>query len=151
MATYALGLVPLIDVFLNIENKCKMIAFADDLTGAGNLEQLHMCWMKLIDIRPKYGYFPKPEKSYLIVKESKFELAKNMFSGTCLKVISAGTRHLGAVIGSNDYKNEYVNNLVTTDRWLWSCGRAVKALFSWAKSSEFEPCLDISVEVTSQC
>ena len=32
-----------------------------------------------------------------------------------------------------------------------SCGRAVKPLFSWAKSSEFEPCLDISVEVTSQC
>ena len=47
-------------------------------------------------------------------KESKFEHAKNMFSGTCLKVTSAGKRHLGAVIGSQDYKNEYVNNLVTT-------------------------------------
>ena len=28
---------------------------------------------------------------------------------------------------------------------------AVKASFSWAKGSEFEPRLDISVEVTSQC
>ena len=46
--------------------------------------------------------------------QSKFEHAKNMFSGTCLKVTSAGKRHLGAVIGSQDYKNEYVNNLVTT-------------------------------------
>ena len=33
----------------------------------------------------------------------------------------------------------------------WSCGLAVKASFSWAKSSEFESRLDISVEVTSQC
>ena len=45
-----------------------MVAFADDLTGAGNLEQLHMCWMKLLDIGPKHGYFAKPEKSNLIVK-----------------------------------------------------------------------------------
>ena len=62
MATYALGLVPLIDVLLNIENKGKMVAFADDLTGADNLEQLHMWWMKFLDIGPKYGYFLKPEE-----------------------------------------------------------------------------------------
>ena len=37
-----------------------------------------------------------------------------MFSGTCLKVTSPGKRHLGAVIGFQDYKNDYVNNLVTT-------------------------------------
>ena len=32
-----------------------------------------------------------------------------------------------------------------------SCGLAVKASFSWEKGSEFEPRLDIIVEVTSQC
>ena len=36
------------------------------------------------------------------------------------------------------------------ESYLRGC-RAVKELFSLPKSSEFEPCLDISVEVTSQC
>ena len=38
-----------------------------------------------------------------------------MFSGTYVNVTSAGKRHLGAVIGSQEYKDEYVNELVT--RW----------------------------------
>ena len=116
MATYALGLVPLINKLLDIEveNRPKMVAFADDLTGAGSLKQLQNWWNKLLDVGPKYGYFPKPSKSYVIVKDKNFEQAKNMFSGTNINVTSAGKRHLGAVIGSQDYKDEYVNDLVAS-------------------------------------
>ena len=117
MATYALGLVPLLECLLNSEpeHKPKMVAFADDLTGAGNLADLHSWWHQLLNIGPKYGYFPKPSKSYIIVKEEKLDLAKVMFSGTRINITSSGKRHLGAVIGSKEYKDEYVTNLVF--RW----------------------------------
>ena len=115
MATYTLGLVPLITSMLNMDNNIKLVAFADDLTGTGSIKHLHEWWAKLIDIGPKYGYYPKSSKSYVVVKEEQLEEAKNMFSGTCVNVTSAGKRHLGAVIGSQQYKDEYVNELVT--RW----------------------------------
>ena len=60
--------------------------------------------------------------------------------------------------GSNSEHFAHKNDAVTGRLQLhtgflveWSCGLAVKASFSWAKSSESEPRLDISVEVTSQC
>ena len=38
MATYALGLVPLITSMLNMDNNIKLVAFADDLTGTGSIK-----------------------------------------------------------------------------------------------------------------
>ena len=112
MATYALGLVPLIEALVRLEIKAKMVAFADDITGADTIKDLHRWWMKLLEIGPKFGYYPKPSKSYLIVKEEHLEEARNLFEGTSIKITSSGKRHLGAVIGSQAYKEEYVNNIV---------------------------------------
>ena len=47
----------------------KQVVFADDFSVAGSLNSIKDYWDKLIAIGPKYGYFPKPTKSYLIVKE----------------------------------------------------------------------------------
>ena len=46
------------------------------------------------------------------MKETYYERANDLFDGTSINVTSAGKRHLGAVIGSRDYKEEYVNNIV---------------------------------------
>ena len=47
----------------------KEVAFADGFSVAGSLNSIKDYWDKLTAIRPKYGYFPQPKKSYLIVKE----------------------------------------------------------------------------------
>ena len=37
---------------------------------------------KLLEKGPAYGYFPKPSKTWLIVKEGKMDEAKRIFDGT---------------------------------------------------------------------
>ena len=61
---------------------------------------------------PKYGYFPKASKSYLIVKEDKLGEARNVFNDSNVYITIEGKRHLGAVIGSNEYREEYLKDLV---------------------------------------
>ena len=67
MGAYTLGILPLIKFLLNFINLNKINA--DDFSVAGNLNSIKDYWDKLTAIGPKYGYFPKPTKSYLIVKE----------------------------------------------------------------------------------
>ena len=47
----------------------KEVVFADDISVAGSLNSIKGYLDKLTAIVPKYGYFPKPKNSYLIVKE----------------------------------------------------------------------------------
>ena len=92
MAMYALALVPLVD---QLQGICKQVWFADDGTGADKLDALRKWWDMLLKKGPAYGYFPKPSKTWLIVKEEKLEEAKRIFKDTGVKITSDGTRHLG--------------------------------------------------------
>jgi len=56
----------------------KMVAFADDITATGTLEALKQRWDHNLDDGPSYGYFLKPDKSWLIVKDE--QLAEARFS-----------------------------------------------------------------------
>ena len=73
MAAYALGVSPLIHFlqeYVSINNhRCKEVAFADDFTIAGKIEGIRSYWELLQQVGPLYGYFSKPSKSYLVVKE----------------------------------------------------------------------------------
>ena len=61
-----------------------------------------------------FGYFPKATKCWLIVKPDKSEDPKSAFDGTDVNVTCEGRRHLGAVLGSRSYLEEYVGNKVET-------------------------------------
>ena len=61
---------------------------------------------------PKYGYFPKASKSYLIVKEDQLPNATALFGNSNVNITVEGKRHLGAIFGSDGYKREYVDELV---------------------------------------
>ena len=61
---------------------------------------------------PYIGYFPKPTKSFLIVKENYINEANAIFSNTQIQITTRGNRYPGAIIGDEAYKNEYVNNKV---------------------------------------
>ena len=73
MGVYALGILPLIKFLLEFVNlnemNAKEVVFTDDFFIAADLNSIEDYWDKLIATDLKYGYFPKPTKSYLIVKE----------------------------------------------------------------------------------
>ena len=74
MRAYVLGILPLIKFLLEFINlndmNAKEVVFSDDFFVAGSLNSIKDYWDKLTAIGPKYGYFPKPTKSYLIVKKT---------------------------------------------------------------------------------
>ena len=91
----------------------KMIAFADDFSAARKLTSLLQWWTTLLEIGPKFGYYPKPKKSWLITKLETHTLAKGVFETTKVKRTKSGKRYLGSVLGTLSFKREYVNELVT--------------------------------------
>ena len=48
----------------------------------------------------------------MIVKEDKLGEARNVFNDSNVNITIKGKRHLGAVIGSNEYREEYAEDLV---------------------------------------
>ena len=72
-------------------------------------------WFKEItEHGPNIGYYPKPSKSWLIVKENHLEEALREFHGTGVNITTEGNRHLGAVLGSDENRRKYVSDLVST-------------------------------------
>ena len=78
----------------------------------GNLEEIKIWWDTLITECPKYGYYPKPSKSFLIVKQHDKEYAERIFAGSNIKITTEGARHLGAVLGDISFKEVYLRNEV---------------------------------------
>ena len=119
MGTYALGILPmlhsLLDFVLTSDLQTREVAFANNLTVAGKLADIKGFWDKLSTSGSKYGYFPKSTKWYLIVKKSCLKDAKTIFTDTNINITADGRKHLGAVVGSDTYKFQYVENLV--DDW----------------------------------
>ena len=118
MAIYAIGLTPLLEMLVHIlidtEDNTKMVAFADDLTGVGGLRTLKDWWKTLCELGPKFGYYPQPTKSWLIVKERYKEESTIIFAGSNIQITTSGQRHLGAVIGDANFQKQYCEKMVTT-------------------------------------
>ena len=75
VGAFALGILPLNSSFefINLNKmNAKEVAFADNFYVVCSLNSIKDYCNKLTAIGPKYGYFPKPRKSYLIVKEKKW-------------------------------------------------------------------------------
>ena len=119
MAVYALATIPLSLMVLEItaqfpDNSVKMVGYADDFTAGGTVTSIKKCWDTLCKLGPKFGYHPKPSKTWLIVKNEFKEKAVKVFEGTGVKITTTGMRHLGAVIGSITYKEEYMNQYLAS-------------------------------------
>ena len=115
MAMYAIGIKPLIDHLGSKVDvaKCKQTWYADDSTSGGKILEMRKWWDELYVAGPKYGYFPKPSKTILIVKDPDLlQYAESIFNGTGINIVSEGDRLLGAVIGSIDYRRKYVEGKV---------------------------------------
>ena len=72
-------------------------------------------WDHLNQVGPAYGYFPKSSKTHLILKSPELlERAKELFGTDAdgVKITTEGKRHVGAVVGSDEFKEKYVREKV---------------------------------------
>ena len=112
-AMYSLSTRRIIESLKSAAMDVKQVWFADDTAGAGTLDELKKWWDHLNNCGPAYGYFPKAVKTHLIVKSPELlERAEEIFGRDGVHVTTEGERHIGAVIGSRDFKERYVKNKV---------------------------------------
>ena len=72
-------------------------------------------------IWPKLWIFPKPPKTFLVVRTEKDAKAERVFAGTGIQLTAdeprlqhkAGHRHLGAAVGSKEFIATYLNKVAT--------------------------------------
>ena len=86
----------------------KHVAFADEISRARKLEEIKIWWDTLMTEVPKYGYYPKPSKSFLIVKQRYKEYPERIFTGSNIKIATEGARHLGAILSDISFKEKYI-------------------------------------------
>ena len=72
-------------------------------------------WDSLCANGPMYVYFPLPAKTVLIVKDEHRDLAEQIFQGSGVTITTGGKRHMGAVIGSEEFKTQYVSSKI--EKW----------------------------------
>ena len=113
MAFYDLGTVPLLKNLQVTSPKVSQVCLVDDITGAGTLLNLRKWWDTIISEGSKIGYYVNESKSWLIIKdENRLKEAKRIFNTTNIKITAEGKRHLGASIGSNDFRDIYANEKI---------------------------------------
>ena len=145
MAMYALGTRPLMDSLSStLDEATNQVFFADDASAAGHIETIFSWWKKICEIGPKFGYFPNASKCVLIVKnEEAMKKAQTIFGPNCkIEFTLYGERHLGAVVGSPAFKEEYVQEKVR--RW-------VQDVAQLAQLAEEEPQLAYAAYTKGLC
>ena len=82
-------------------------------------------WDNIIVEGEKIGYYVNENKSWLILKDpSKLDQAKETFSNTQIKITVEGKRHLGAIVGNDDFCKHYIDEKV--DGWCYEIEKLAK-------------------------
>jgi hypothetical protein len=111
MLMYSLAVMPLIKTLRSVSDVTQNW-YADDAAAVGNLEDLAQWLGSLIQEGAAYGYFPEPQKSYLIVAPQFEERAKQLFGHRLGVNVVSGQRFLGGFIGNPTEKELFVKKKV---------------------------------------
>lgn len=111
MAVYALATLPLIQR-AKLEHLTQSW-FADDACSGASLSKLLAWWTVLAKEGPKYGYFPNPPKTWILVKPKYHSKAVQLFRQTGIQITVEGRPLLGAPLGCENFKKAFVENAVT--------------------------------------
>ena len=90
----------------------KQIWLADDASAAGKISVLKEWYDVLIEEGRKFGYYVNQSKSWIILKNETLKVKADEIFANTINTTSDGKRHLGAVIGSNDYRKSYCEEKV---------------------------------------
>ena len=83
MLKYALGVLPLIDC---ISGDLMQVWYADQATACGSSSEIRLWWHKLLQFGPDFGYYPNLSKTCLVVKESFYDAAVELFQDSGISV-----------------------------------------------------------------
>jgi len=98
MLVYGIAILPLTKKLKNLE-KWKQNWYADDSACLAKFKELKE-WLELLILEgPKYGYFPEPEKSYLVVHPNLLDEAKLLFKDIQINIVT-GHWFRGGYVGS---------------------------------------------------
>ena len=114
---------------LNIP-EVKQVWLADDSAGGGRLVNLYSWYKYLEEEGKKFGYLVNGPKCWLIMKSQELAKEAEQIFGKEVNITTEGKRHLGAVIGSKEYKDEYCRDKVQEWR---------QDVISLAKITESQP------------
>lgn len=113
MLIYGIALMPLCEELARAYPEVLRLWFADDAAKVGSARLNAQCLAFLVEHGPKYGYFPKPEKSFHVCKEEDEEVAKAEFQRLDLDLrFVRGSRYLGGHVGSKESKEQFVTSKV---------------------------------------
>lgn len=110
MAFYACALMKLVKDLRGHSPDAKSIWYADDSACGGSVEAVFQWWSELQQSGPKYGYFPKVNKTWLIVKPEYQTEARQKFID--INITIEGCRYLGSFIGNDDSKENFIKSSV---------------------------------------
>uniref|UniRef100_A0A1X7U925 Reverse transcriptase domain-containing protein n=1 Tax=Amphimedon queenslandica TaxID=400682 RepID=A0A1X7U925_AMPQE len=88
--------------------------YADDASACAGLEALKDWLLRLLKEGPKFGYSPKPSKSYVVVNERSIERARILFSPLGVNVVTSH-RFLGGVVGDREGQTGFIKSRV--EKW----------------------------------
>ena len=113
MPSYGIGILPFLAIIKTGADvtTLKQMAYADDIGGGARLNVLRHWWGNIEEHGPSFGYYPKASKSWLVVKEGKYEEALREFSDTGINITTDGRKYLGGFVGQKEASEEYVNEL----------------------------------------
>ena len=101
---YGLGTNPILRTLKTAIPSISPVWLANDGTGTGKLHPLKEWWDLIKMEGTKYGYFVKPTKLWIILKDStKLEECQQLFAWSPINITVEEKRHLGAAIGSEKF------------------------------------------------
>ena len=117
MAIYGIGVTPLTNILVDIvvtstKSQVRVLAYADDFSAAGKLDNLRKWRDTLTIIGPKFGFYPEPTKTWLVIKPYASQQTNEIFSRTKIKITSEGHRYLGGRVGTDEFKDTYMEEKV---------------------------------------
>ena len=121
MCLYAIALTPLIR--MHKSPNWSQTWFADDSSCIGGLSDVKKWYMMLSREGPKFGYFPEPSKSVIVVGEPFIKQAEQLFGDLGIKIVR-GSRFLGGYIGDRDGCKTFVRAKVKD--WISNIARLAK-------------------------
>ena len=135
MFTYALGILPMIELIsLEYPDLCHTWV-ADDGKASGPIDQLCALFQWLKKLGPEYGFKPNASKSILIVPAKNFDSAEQFLSdNNCPNFnLTTGHRYLGGFIGDQAPFEEWLADKVST--WVSAIQMISKASKNYPQSA----------------
>ena len=104
------------------------------------LKSLKNWWTNIISKGGHFGYYVNEKKSWLLKNEALLETAANLFSDSKVNITAEGKMHLGAALGSSDFRIKYVfkyEELKTSSNFVKSQPQAAYPAFCFEEQNKY--------------